>query len=358
MSTIAFLRLKKLKGASIIKTAARHNRREIAAELGADGHISPERSPLNFSIAGAVTADAVATLADERVKSAGLAKLPKNCVRALELVFSLPSETCIDLQEYFGACVAWAAERFGGPNNVLAADVHRDETQPHCHLLMLPLIDGRMVGSDLMGGPQVLAAHLSSFHEAVAGRYGLNRAPARLSGHRKDEAIAAILQSLRQRNDAVLRSVGWATVRDGIERDPSPWLDLLGLAVPSQPAKRMKSMTEIFISPGKGPKREPAPRNPKGFAPPEKTRTLSCVGFAPPQSPAPAEPDAPLAASTQPVMTRERDSDRSARQWSEELGEFIEAPTPAQRSARKEAEFLVASALVERQQHASRPPRR
>jgi hypothetical protein len=56
-------------------------------------------------------------------------------------------------------------------------------------------------------------------------------------------------------------------MRDRIAADPGPFAELLGLDV-GVPAKtrRRRTMTDIFTSPGKGPKREPKTRNPIGFA--------------------------------------------------------------------------------------------
>ena len=44
-------------------------------------------------------------------------------------------------------------------------------------------------------------------------------------------------------------------------------------------------------------------------------------------------------------MTRERDGDREAGQWCEELGEFIQAPAPASRVAREAANARAATEL-------------
>ena len=50
MSGAAFFRVKKLTGAGIIKVAASHNRRTIAAEIGAAGHIDASRCHLNVTL--------------------------------------------------------------------------------------------------------------------------------------------------------------------------------------------------------------------------------------------------------------------------------------------------------------------
>jgi hypothetical protein len=69
---------------------------------------------------------------------------------------------------------------FGVP--VLSCVAHMDEGAPHAHALLLPLIDGHMVGSDLHGGKAKLAAMQASFHEAVGAPHGLPKyVPQRLS---------------------------------------------------------------------------------------------------------------------------------------------------------------------------------
>ncbi|WP_176550687.1 plasmid recombination protein, partial [Tenacibaculum discolor] len=128
----------------------------------------------------------------------------------LELVFSLPPNHQVDDRAYFSACVKWAAKAFGGNQNILSADIHRDEAAPHCHVLILPLIEGRMVGSDLVGNRQKLLAMQSQFHTEVAARFGFKKAPDRLTGLTKQSAVCAVLTKLKALADPVLHSVVWA----------------------------------------------------------------------------------------------------------------------------------------------------
>ncbi|MBC7455332.1 MAG: hypothetical protein H7335_16885, partial [Massilia sp.] len=87
-----FLRIKKLTGKVIIEVAARHNHREILAELGAapGGHIDPARVGLNRVLRGHGTAAAVASQAKILMDAAGVKAMRKDAVRALEIIFSLP----------------------------------------------------------------------------------------------------------------------------------------------------------------------------------------------------------------------------------------------------------------------------
>ena len=129
MSGVGFLRVKKLKGGNIIAVAARHNKRELFEE----GSIDPARTSLNEAIAGPRTADEVAALAKSLMAGAGIEKQRrKDATMGIEIVFSLPPNHELDDRAYFADCATWAAGQFGGTDNVLSVDIHRDEGAPHC----------------------------------------------------------------------------------------------------------------------------------------------------------------------------------------------------------------------------------
>jgi hypothetical protein len=253
MSGASFLRVKKLKVAGIIQLAARHNLREIQAEQGASGPIDATRIHLNQTLAGAATADDVAQHAKDLMQAASVVNLRKDAVMALELVLSLPVATTIDVLRYFADCLRWVQSHFDCP--VLSAVVHLDEAAPHCHILLLPLRDGRMVGNKLIGGRPQLLAMQTSFHEAVAASYGLRKSPARLAGTSKHAAVAMVLARLKETGDSALQSDVWASIRDCIENAPERFLEALSM-VADVKTKAPRTMAQIFTSTGKGPKRE------------------------------------------------------------------------------------------------------
>ncbi|MEY8689547.1 MAG: plasmid recombination protein [Leptothrix sp. (in: b-proteobacteria)] len=304
MSAAALLRLKKLTGAGKVLVAAQHNRRAIAAELGAASHIDASRCRLNVVMAGPDAPQGVAELAQSLMDAAGVGKLRKDAVRAVEAVFSLPANGGgVDAAAYFARCVEWASATFGP---VLSADAHHDEATPHVHVLCLPLVNGRMVGSDLVGGPSRLRTLQTDFHGKVAQAFGLQRGTARLSGRTRQDTAAAILAHLKATSDPALKSVAWPVIRDAIERDPVPFAQTLGFDVSSasRAPKPAKTFTAIMTGQGRGAKthaeqerrdRRLNRSKPIGFAiaddgdsgssheldrSPEKTRTLACVGFA------------------------------------------------------------------------------
>lgn len=452
VSGAAFLRVKKLKGSGIIAVAARHNRRDRKEEKEASGSIDPARSHLNYNLVGPPTVNDVAQLAKDLMTAAGVDKPRKNAVLGIEIVFSLPVNHRLDDRAYFTDCVAWAGAYFGGAGNVLSADVHHDEGAPHCHVLALPLLHGHMNGGRIVGGRAKLMAMQSQFHEVVATKYGLRKAPARMSGARKHAAAALVLARLRKVDDPALRSEAWATIRDTIEREPEPWLNALGLEMETI-KKPVKEFVQFVTSKGKGPKYESVRPTSKSidFVPIEgepKSIDFTEQGFGKEQSlcsvdlaqntapidfanPGQAEPPLPVSSAYQLAsldgaehpdpasaphhsdhqqdakgtppgsagvgfghranassastavprvkaglirmaheidgqdidsdnmsddainyeqgmpkeLTRERDSDYQAEQWSEALGEFVSAPQPF-RVARQAAEAWVAAGLA------------
>jgi hypothetical protein len=252
----AVLRGGKLTGPAKVRDASAHNKRTIKAELRAGGSIDPTRTHLNERLAGPATPDAVAALATERMAAAGVVKLRKDAVTAIEWLVSLPPGLVGDERAFFVSAMDWLAGLFGGSENVLSADIHRDEASPHMHLLLLPLIDGRMVGSDTFGGPAKLRAVHAGFYDNVCAPYGLKRYPRKLAGASKAAAVSLVLAELKKCNDPCLRSLLWPVVRDRLEADPGPFTEALGLALPAVPAaRRTRSSTAIFISTGKGKQR-------------------------------------------------------------------------------------------------------
>lgn len=332
MSGAAFLRVKKLKGGGIITVAARHNRRVIQAEIGASASIEPTRSHLNETLMGAATADDVGQAARDLMAAAGVGKLRKgtsqtSAVSSLEIVFSLPPDHGLDDRAYFLECCSWSTVWFEGAP-ILSADIHRDEAQTHCHVLILPLVNNRMVGSDLVGNKPKFLKMQKDFHNKVASRFGLRKAPDRLYGPTKAAAVAKVLQRLKEASDPVLTSVVWATVRESIERDPAQYLMALGIDLPKPKPKKKKTSTQIFISTGKGGKTEkPSPIG-QAKQRPEKPLGLCSVGQDFQTTPLPAKPVPPETTQyAHEVETiRVRDCDQDASLYDPETGEFYRQP--------------------------------
>jgi hypothetical protein len=262
--TAHILRMDTMRGEAAALVAARHNKREIAAELGAGSHIDPSRTGRNVCLLGLRGASDVSARWHEVADSPGaVEKRRRNTATVVEVLFSLPRGAAVDVLAYFRACLEWAVSHLlgGHHRNVIGADVHQDEGQPHMHVLVVPFIGGRWCGSALLGDKSKMKADQDSFHREVAAQYGLKPSK-RLAGEKRKEVAASVIRRLERGQDPVTLSSCWPLVRDRIKDDPGPWVEHLGVTAEAARAKPPRSFTAIMTSPGKGPKREPEAVNP------------------------------------------------------------------------------------------------
>lgn len=324
MTDALYLRLKSLntrtvRGVTsprnIVRVAAMHNLREIQAELGASAasSINPARMHLNYQLRGPATADEVVGLALALLDNAGVQTLRRDACMALELVVSLPAATAIDHREYFAAAVAWADAYFNVP--ILSAAVHLDEAAPHCHILLLPLVGGRMQGGALAGGPAKIRAMLADFQQQVAQRFGLTHQPRakRLSKPNRDAAGRMVLDALRARPERLSESAMRDALIAALGSQAETLLALLGLSMPATKAKA-KSFAAIMTAPCKPERASRIALNTKhidiaqnlGNQGGEKfDNVYLCVDVAPSPSPNPVTeqplPSATVSATDQPA---------------------------------------------------------
>ena len=245
--------------------AARHNLREIQAELGAVGRIDPTRTKLNEVVAGPASAKAVQAEALALLAAAGVQKLRRDHCQAVELLFSLPPTAGLaDQSAYFAKCLAWVTPTMRLP--VLSAVIHRDEPAPHMQVLLLPLLGREHVG----GAPIGLAAFKrlrDRFFAKVAGPAGLSRQSAKLYGAPKQWAVTAVLNRCAALALPAANGPLWPVVVEAIRREPTPYLRALGIDVNSiRPASAEPEPNPTGIA-----------ANPVGI---ETDQSLTCVGIA------------------------------------------------------------------------------
>lgn len=231
---VQFLRIKKLTGQGIVHLAARHNLREIYCEQGLskESHIDLGRTSLNRVLKGPTTAAEVSSLAQDLMGRANISKLRKDAVRALEVIFSLPASPKINQNQFFEDSVAWSEKYFAVP--ILSSTVHNDESFPHCHVLLLPLVSGRMVGSDLFGNRTKLQATQADFYTVVGKHYGLKRQVAhkRLCMSIRRQAAHTVYDEIRGDPALLLSPEFKKALIDTLAKDPEPLIRSLGLSLP------------------------------------------------------------------------------------------------------------------------------
>ena len=258
-------------------TAARHNLREIQAELGSVGRIDPGRSATNAILAGPADAAQVQAKAASLLAAAGLnpAAMRRDHVQALEFVFSLPPSSGVDPAAYFTRCLAWLMEAL--PLPVLSAVSHADEVAPHLHVLLLPLADGVYAGGKPVERPRLLRLR-ESFFNAVAGPAGLQRESAKLRGEPKRWAVAAVLARCESMGLPAASGPLWPVLVAAIERDPTAAVRALGIELSAPKDRQTQAEPNPIGIEGTtmGSKANPIGIEKRG----EKNQSLSCVGIA------------------------------------------------------------------------------
>jgi hypothetical protein len=291
--TSQFLSVKKLTGKDIILLAAKHNHREFPEYGdGKNSNIDPARIADNVLLRGIETAAGVAGVAQSLMKNADIKTVRKDAVRALEIIFSLPPESAISHEDFFNHAIEWTEHYFQAP--IISAVIHNDEGAPHCHVLLLPLVDGRMNGSAMLGGKAKLQAMHANFHERVGKRHGMLRcAPKpRQSAAKREQAAAQLFAEIVANPSLLSQPCIAAQLIKAIAHDPEP----LNLAMEQRPAPAQKPAAIRANIPA--PCRHMNPIGfddikPIGFAPTVQRgnhQSLSCVGFGP--RPAPAKGNA------------------------------------------------------------------
>lgn len=246
MASSHLIRLGAIKGRQGVLEALKHNKRELQSGL----HIDVTKSPLNYCLAGDDNSTNIATYAKVQMLKAGIETPRKNAVMAIEIIFSLPIDRHQqDTKPFFADCHQWVLTTFAG--ELLSFDVHLDESAPHAHAIILPLINGKMQGSDMIGGTGNLMRLINLFHKQVAHGHELSRSDrTRLNAKDKHTIEGEVLRHLKP--DSIMQSSVWACARDAIHNDPLPWAQQLGIEIKKSAKKKQKSYVGHKRSKGKG----------------------------------------------------------------------------------------------------------
>jgi len=149
---------------------------------------------------------------------------------------------------------------------ILSAVAHHDEAARHMHVLLLPVRNGKHLGSAPIAKPEL--RHLrSDFFDNVAGPFGLRREGARLHGANKQLAVAAVLTWADQNGLPASCGPMWCVLEEAVKRDPTQSVKALGIDLHTiRRAGASKQLTDSA--------------SPIGFDTGEqKHQALSCVGF-------------------------------------------------------------------------------
>jgi len=166
--SFCIMRMAKVKSRVSLVRAAQHNTRERMPP-----NADQARSEQNVAIGG--MAENVIKRYSEQLP----AKVRKNAVHAVELIFTASPDFSGSWDQYLEACGKWTADLFG-QKNILHIARHKDELTPHAHILVMPLKDGKLNANHFIGGSRNRMAELQDeFFDKVGKQHGLDRGRSR-----------------------------------------------------------------------------------------------------------------------------------------------------------------------------------
>jgi len=165
--------VRRLKAGNNIKISAAHNLRELNGGRGGYNGIDSQRLKYNYILQGPKTSTEVAKNAVSLMEESGInfKSLRHDIIYGVEVVTSLPKALLIDTNSFFRDSLKWVSKYFPAP--VVSAVVHDDQGYIHCHIIFVPIVNGRMQGSRLIGYKAKLHAMHVDFFQTVGEKYGL-----------------------------------------------------------------------------------------------------------------------------------------------------------------------------------------
>ena len=211
--------------------AEKHNRRQIAMEIGGYGGIDGRRTPLNLELVttqGTSYEDAVKSVLNSRgIDLDHYLLRKKNRGYAIELVFSVTSGHQCDFNAMYADSLAWLREYY--PEcPVVHAVIHHDEDTPHMHVILVPLFNGRLQADKVKGYKGVSKARNTSLFNYLDQRYGLTF-PVYLKGAEKKAGAALAINESLKLPDKPVNAILRQSILQAIHARPEPFLYELGI---------------------------------------------------------------------------------------------------------------------------------
>lgn len=229
----------------VLLRALKHNMREITAEIGIrhDQKIDPSRTRSNIVLYCPGESATSAARVGNQIISKSVKKVRSNASFGIELIFSLGSGLDIGYRKFFQDCTDWATAYYQVP--LLSSIIHFDESCPHCHVILIPLKDGKLSTSKILGNRQDTIRMQQHFYENVAKHFGLTQqkfdSETRAKTERKqdflasiDASIADVVKPICGLSDDVLTAL--------IKGDKVTLIRLLNISVPRGTMNRFLSL--------------------------------------------------------------------------------------------------------------------
>lgn len=117
----------------------------------------------------------------ERIKSLNLKKLRKDAVQVCGFIITASADDFRDLSDkeiddFFVDTIKWFVDKYGR-DNISYAVIHRDETTPHLHIGVIPVIENKLAAKNLFNR-EALRDLQEKLPLEVGERYGIKRGEA------------------------------------------------------------------------------------------------------------------------------------------------------------------------------------
>lgn len=191
-------------------------------------NIDATRTHLNYNLAPCDVKGEVRTAMAEHERTAGRA-VRSDANVLFDWVVTLPQDCPQEsAREFFGGVLEFIQARYGA-DNVLGAYVHMDETTPHVHVPVLPMIDGKLQASKVITRNDLMRFH-GELGEFIDDRLGFHvsieldeekRAQKAMSKLNQDELRLAAerLERLRCEEDQIGKRINELEDAIAAERD-------------------------------------------------------------------------------------------------------------------------------------------
>lgn len=211
--------------------AEKHNCRLIAQEIGGYGGIDGKRTPLNLELIK-LDGNSCEEAAKSVLRSLGLdldhySYRKKNRGYSVELVFSVTAGHRCDFNSMYADSLGWLRDYYP-ESHIVHAVIHHDEDTPHMHVILVPIVNGRLDADEISGYKGVSRKRNISLFEYLDKRYGLTF-PVYLKGAEKKTGAALAIKHFQRLPEVEIKNVLEQPILKSIYARPEPFLYALGI---------------------------------------------------------------------------------------------------------------------------------